>query len=166
MPTESTGINLKEINERIKTAEKKLVAALKKRVSSIDFDFIIKLENEETSLEDKIDELTEAATKADKTIETRDTKATSDDVLSRVYESIRETYKVPENETKTDEQSKPKKTEQNPYKKKVKYKSQNLTQYSKKEQKLIGEIYGIIKAILPHDMAETVVNKIQEELSK
>lgn len=32
---------MKEINERIKTAEKKLVAALKKRVSSIDFDFII-----------------------------------------------------------------------------------------------------------------------------
>jgi len=123
-------------------------------------------QEDKESLEDEIEKLKESVAKAEKKIETRDTKATSDDVLSRVYESIRETYKVPENETKTDEQSKPKKTEQNPYKKKVKYKSQNLTQYSKKEQKLIGEIYGIIKAILPHDMAETVVNKIQEELSK
>ena len=51
-------------------------------------------------------------------------------------------------------------------KKKVKYKSQNLSQYSKKEQKLIGKIYGIIRAILPHDMADVVINKIQEELSK
>ncbi len=30
---------MKDINERIKIAEEKLVAALKKRVSSIDFDY-------------------------------------------------------------------------------------------------------------------------------
>ena len=64
------------------------------------------------------------------------------------------------------EDGEPQIEEKNPYKKKVKYKSQNLSQYSKKEQKLIGKIYGIIRAILPHDMADVVINKIQEELSK
>lgn len=119
------------------------------------------------SLEDKIDELTEAATKADKTIETRDTKEADDDVLSKVYGAIKKTYDIP----KQPEDQKPTSNEdqsngKNPYKTKPKFKAQNLTQYSKKEQKLIGKIYGIIRAILPHDMADVVVNKIQEELSK
>ena len=119
------------------------------------------------ALEEKIEDLTTAVAKADKTIETRDTKEADDDVLSKVYGAIKQTYDVP----KQPEEQKPTPTEEqsdgkNPYKNKPKFKSQNLTQYSKKEQKLIGKIYGIIRAILPHDMADVVVNKIQEELSK
>lgn len=120
-------------------------------------------------LESEIKDLTDAAAKADKTLETRDSKESSDGVLSKVYGAIKKTYDVPEptqpkeKKADTDEESDGGK---NPYKNKVKYKSQNLTQYSKKEQKLIGKIYGIIRAILPHDMADVVVNKIQEELSK
>ena len=88
-------------------------------------------------------------------------------MLSKVYGAIKKTYDIPkqpkdQKPTSNDEQSNGK----NPYKTKPKFKAQNLTQYSKKEQKLIGKIYGIIRAILPHDMADVVVNKIQEELSK
>lgn len=88
-------------------------------------------------------------------------------MLSKVYVAIKQTYDVPkqpeeQNSMPTEEQS----DGNNPYKNKPKLKSQNLTQYSKKEQKLIGKIYGIIRAILPHDMADVVINKIQEELSK
>lgn len=88
-------------------------------------------------------------------------------MLSKVYVAIKQTYDVPkqpeeQNSMPTEEQS----DGNNPYKNKPKFKSQNLTQYSKKEQKLIGKIYGIIRAILPHDMADVVINKIQEELSK
>lgn len=119
------------------------------------------------SLETKIEELTVAAAKAEKTIETREAKEASDDVLSKVYGAIKKTYDIPEQPTElkstTSEESN---NGKNPYKNKMKYKSQNLTQYSKKDQKLIGKIYGIIRAILPHDMADVVVNKIQEELSK
>ena len=85
-------------------------------------------------------------------------------MLSRVYEEIQKIYDVPkQSESVLNEKSA---NSKNPYKSRIKYKSQNLTQYSKKEQKLIGKIYEIIKAILPHDMADIVVNKIQEELSK
>ena len=38
--------------------------------------------------------------------------------------------------------------------------------YSKKEQKLIGRIYTILRSILPHDTASIVIQKIQEELNK
>ena len=47
-----------------------------------------------------------------------------------------------------------------------KYLTQSLSKYGKKEQKLISRIYTIIKSMLPKDMAEMVVKKIQEELSK
>ena len=47
-----------------------------------------------------------------------------------------------------------------------KYLTQSLSKFGKKEQKLISRIYVIIKSILPKDMAEMVVKKIQEELSK
>lgn len=121
------------------------------------------------TLEIKIKDLTAAAEKADKTLETRDSKGSSDDVLTKVYGALRKTYVVSKPDQSKESISG---TEEDPndgkntYKNKVKYKSQNLTQYSKKEQKLIGKIYGIVRAILPHDMADVVINKIQEELSK
>ena len=47
-----------------------------------------------------------------------------------------------------------------------KYLTQNLSKYNKREQKLISKVYSILQAILPKDMADMVVAKIQEELSK
>ena len=46
------------------------------------------------------------------------------------------------------------------------YLTQNLSKYNKREQKLISKVYSILQAILPKDMADMVVAKIQEELSK
>ena len=121
-------------------------------------------------LENKINDLKIAAARADKTLEMRTSKEKSDDVLNKVYSELEKTYKSVPRETSDNKME----SEENeilddiikPYKNKVKYKSQSLSQYSKKEQKLIGKIYGIIRAILPYDMAEVVINKIQEELSK
>lgn len=120
-------------------------------------------------LEAQLDKLKKDAKEADKTIETRESKESSDDVLSKVYKAIKKTYNVPKSKSSVDfnpNNDDALDDEKNPYKNKVKYKSQNLTQYSKKEQKLIGKIYGIIRGVLPHDMADAVINKIQEELSK
>lgn len=47
-----------------------------------------------------------------------------------------------------------------------KYLTQLLSKYGKKEQKLITKIYNIINLILPKDLSDTVINKIQEELKK
>lgn len=49
-------------------------------------------------------------------------------------------------------------------KKRKKYKTQELSKYSKKEQKLITRIYTKIKAVLAKDMADDLINKIQEDL--
>lgn len=48
--------------------------------------------------------------------------------------------------------------------KKKKYKAQELSKYNKREQKLITRIYSKIKELLPKDMAEDLINKIQEDL--
>ena len=48
--------------------------------------------------------------------------------------------------------------------KKKKYKTQELSKYNKREQKLITRIYNKIRKVLPKDMAEDLINKIQEDL--
>lgn len=120
-------------------------------------------------LETRIEQLTADATKAERTIETRETKGAEDEVLAKVFTAIKREYSIPEAPKQIIPQTNTSSNDngdKNPYKNKPKFKAQNLTQYSKKEQKLIGRIYDIIKAILPRDKAELVVNKIQEELSK
>ena len=113
--------------------------------------------------------LEEAALKAEKTVETRDSKEGSDDVLSKVYERLKKDYEV-EKKLDTGSTSVPPSSdnsdEVSQKSGKDKYLTQKLSRYSKKEQKLIGHIYTILRAILPHDTAEIAIQKIQEELSK
>lgn len=126
-------------------------------------------DEDKQALEAKIETQKKAVEKAEKTIETRDKKDHSDDVLTKVYTALKKEYQIPAVETKNISTSNDSNEEVdvNPYKnKKTTYLTQSLSKYSKKEQKLISRIYGIIKAILPYDMATMVVNKIHEELSK
>lgn len=128
-------------------------------------------DEDKQSLESKIETKKKAVEKAEKTIETREKKEQSDDVLSKVYNALKKEYNIStegsQSTSSLTSQYKDDDFEQNPYKnKKTTYLTQSLSKYGKKEQKLISKIYGIIRAILPHDMATVVINKIQEELSK
>jgi len=109
----------------------------------------------EQTLKDKM----KAAEAAKKVIETRDGKEKNDDVLSRVYSALRKDYELPEIKNKEE-------TIPEPEQKGKQYITQSLSKLSKKDQKLVSRIYGIIKAILPRDTADMVITKIQEELSK
>ena len=120
---------------------------------------------EKKTYEEEIKKLNDKAEKADKTIKLRDTKEEDDEVLRKVYDALKKEYgktepKVTVSSVSIQNQG----TTQTPQKQL--YISQNLTQYSKSERKLVGKIYSIINSILPHDMAEVVINKVQEELSK
>lgn len=119
--------------------------------------------------EKKVISLEEAATKAAKTVETRDSKEGSDDVLSKIYNCLKKDYEVEKKENtgvKTKTPSAENSDETTKKGEKDKYLPQKLSQYSKKEQKLIGRIYTILRAILPYDTAAIVIQKIQEELNK
>lgn len=98
--------------------------------------------------------------KANRELDLRKQDADQSQVLKRVFNELEKQYKKLESETKVEQV----KAEES--KKDKKFLSQSLSKYNKHEQKLISQIYGIIKAILPKDMAEMVVAKIQEELSK
>lgn len=104
----------------------------------------------------------EKAEKSVRTIELRRHDAEGNTTLSRVFNELQESYKTDASEISIKE--KKLKEEKNIEEKK--YLTQNLSKYNKKEQKLITRIYTIVKAILPKEMAEMVVAKIQEELSK
>lgn len=118
--------------------------------------------------EKKLHSLENAASKASKTVETRDSKEGTDDVLSKVYSRLKEDYKVKKKVTiekvKTSKDSTNDVDEAEGKNQKDKFLSQKLSKYSRKEQKLIGRIYTILQAILPHDTATIVIQKIQEEL--
>ena len=43
-----------------------------------------------------------------------------------------------------------------------KYKANKLSQLSKKEQKLVGEIYEVIRNVLPPDVVNILIYKIEE----
>lgn len=111
----------------------------------------------------EIEESREKVIKAKKEIENRRKDAANNKVLEKVFNEIQKTYKNNENvdSCKIKENNKKETLEKN-----NKYLTQSLSKYGKKEQKLIARIYAIIKSMLPKDMADMVVKKIQEELSK
>lgn len=117
---------------------------------------------DQAASEQKIEELKKVAEKATKTIETREQKESADHVLGRVYSALRSDY-APSSSEPTVE-TPPQST--SGVEKSKGYLTQSLTKYNRREQKLISKIYSILKAILPHDTAEIVISKIQEELSK
>lgn len=105
----------------------------------------------------------EKAEKSVRTIELREQEAGESDTLNRVFNELKESYRP---DTPVATSVEPFKPEEKNQKEEKKYLTQNLSKYSKREQKLITRIYNILQAILPKDMAEMVVAKIQEELSK
>ena len=96
------------------------------------------------------------AQEANNKLSLRNENAVSNPVLRRVYNQLEEEYKkdfrAPKTERKENEEGK--------------FLSQKLSKLNKQERKLIGKVYSIISKVLPKDEAETLINKIQEELSK
>ena len=118
---------------------------------------------EKEAAKKEIEEGREKVAKAKREIENRRKDAANNEVLGKVFAEIEKTYKSEEIEDTSKSKSEEKQGNSD---KGNKYLTQSLSKYGKKEQKLISRIYAIIKSMLPKDMAEMVVKKIQEELSK
>lgn len=103
---------------------------------------------------EKQEKITQNATRK---LDLRNNNANENPVLRRVFNTLESEYK------KEDEKALTKVINEKIEKK---YMTQSLSKLSKREQKLVSKIYASIKSILPKDMAEIVVTKIQEELSK
>ena len=115
----------------------------------------------------------EKATKAKDILQRQKEKCEGDDVFSRVYNELNKKYpskglKVAEepsnNEFDGNESTAGESTSK--AKKKTSYRTQGLTKYGKKEQKLVSRIYKTIQAVLPPDQATCLIDKIQEDLMK
>lgn len=106
----------------------------------------------------------EKAEKSVRTIELRKQDAAENATLNRVFKEIKESYRPVTSKTLLMLDSSV--LEEKNKKEEKKYLTQNLSKYNKREQKIISKIYYILQAILPKDMADMVIAKIQEELSK
>lgn len=115
--------------------------------------------NDEEDKKNAFDELEKykvATEDATKKLNLRSVNAENNPVYKRVFETLEKEYvkEEPKREIAVED-----KTDK-------KYLTQSLSKLDKKERKLVSRIYAILKDILPKDMAEMVVAKIQEELSK
>ena len=155
--------NLYHYANKVKTSTKKVVdyetkkIAFENKVHSSGF--VSKDDEEKEGRELK--QAKEKAEKARHELELRKKDTKNSKLLARVFEEISATYKTVE---KTDDANDYETQCEKEKSKNQKYLAQSLSRYSKKEQKLIGNIYNIIKKILPQDTAELVIKKIQEEL--
>ena len=146
----------------VRSAQKQLAACQQKekdyqqKLSS--GGFVDKAERE--SLEQELEEDRALAEKAKVKIEKRKQDAEGNDTLKRVFDDIERSFKNVNADEATSS------GEYNSSKKKQKYITQGLSKLNSKEQKLVSRIYRIIKSILPKDMAELVIAKVQEELGK
>lgn len=105
-------------------------------------------------------------------------KSAKNPLYNKVFNMIKEDFQKKDIESNTPEiaQQNVIKTTSTPIKKnntntiqeksikKKKYIAQELSKYNKREQKLITRIYSKIKELLPKDMADDLIDKIQEDL--
>ena len=101
----------------------------------------------------KLDKIKENAEKAEKRLKRIEEYAEDDDALRR-FVDYRQNNK-PETKKKPKEQERKNNGK--------KYKSNKLSKLSKQEQKLVGEIYEVIRMILPPDLQKVLIYKIEEK---
>lgn len=128
--------------------------------------------NKEEEIEKK-KELENEQIKLKKILKARDKlkeKASQSEILSKIYNIYAKDFAEKNNklQEKVSLANNNKELESNKSlnNKKKKYKTQELSKYTKREQKLITRIYLKIKEVLAKDMAEDLINKIQEDLKR
>ncbi|WP_446008179.1 ATP-binding protein [Candidatus Electrothrix sp.] len=108
---------------------------------------------------DKLDKIRENAEKAKKQLKRIEQHAEDNETLARFVQ-----YRSSNNTEKKNTES-PKKNKGNSSEKKSngkKYKANKLSKLSRKEQKLVGEIYEVIRTILSPDLQNVLIYKIEE----
>ena len=114
--------------------------------------------NHERNEKDKLEQAKEKAGVGQKEFEKIEKKAEENEALKKIISHRRRTIEK-EKDGKDSECA----NDENSKKSKKKYKSNKLSKLSKKEQKLIGEVYEVISTILPPDLADVLIYKIQEK---
>ena len=156
--------NLYHYASKLRSAQRTLATYRKK-----ENEYVSKLSNagfidesEKQAAEKEIEDDRARVQKAEREIANRKKDTESNDVYGQVFTAIEKAY-APEDDEAV-QTSLQELQEQN--KGKHKYLTQTLSSFSKKEQKLISRIYGIIKSILPPDMADPIIKRIQENLKQ
>lgn len=118
-------------------------------------------EKDKEKAQKELEAAKERADKGIRTIELREQDAANSETLTRVFNELKESYRpIGDEPAEKEVEEKIEKKEEK------KYLAQNLSKYNTRERKLITRVYTILQDILPKDMAQMVVAKIQEELSK
>lgn len=113
--------------------------------------------SESTEFESKLDKQKEEADKALKIIEKYRDKSKTNDTLGKIL-----TKTVGHDEKELTKKIDSPKTDITKHK--IKYQTEQLSKLSKKEQKLVSEIFEEIRKILPPDLSKNLIDKITDKL--
>jgi molecular chaperone HtpG len=116
--------------------------------------FVSKTEFNE--FQEKLDKSKEKADKAIRTLDKIEEKARDNTVLGKILKRSVDDDKRSISTTE--------KADSSNGKVKVKWQTEKLSRLSKKEQKLVSEVYEVIRTVLPPDLAQNVINKISDKL--
>lgn len=116
--------------------------------------FVSKTEFNE--FKEKLDKSKEKASKAIRTLDKIEEKAKCNTVLDKILKRSVDDDKrsIPTSDSDDSLNGKVK----------VKWQTEKLSKLSKKDQKLVSEIYEVIRTVLPPDLAQNVINKINDKL--
>ena len=143
----------------LNSATKKIESFQKKKK-----EFLDKEQNEEflspdheSDERENLEKAKDVARKGEEIFAKIEKRAEDDEILRRIVKYRRDGINTEEAEAQIDENQ-----NGNGCKKK-KYKSNKLNKLNKKEQKLIGDIYDIIRTVLSPDLADNLIYKIEEK---
>lgn len=114
-------------------------------------------------IDDQLQEINKAKQKSlegKKEIEKSQKKYDGEGALSDIFKHIKGKYEEPIKELENIAEESPSSIE------KKKHFASNIKGYSKKEKKLLGEVFKIISNLLPPNEANELISKIKEELNK
>lgn len=116
---------------------------------------------EEKNVREQLKDKKKKAERAKRELELRKAEAVNNPFLTKIFKAISQKNKtnhkpdkiiipdIPDTENKDQ-----------------RFLTQNLSKLTKKEQRLIRDVFGVIKKVLPKDEADILIKKIQEELNK
>lgn len=114
--------------------------------------------NHEEEEKQKLDKIEKEAVEAENKIKKIEERAEENEPLKKLVDRRKKGLENKKNQDKPENELKNSK-------KKKKYKSHKLSALNRKEQKLIGEVYEVIRTILTPDLAENLILKIEEKFS-
>lgn len=123
-------------------------------------------EREKLKIEHELEQKKAENDKAQKTIDKLKIKTADNEPFGKVLKAIEKKYKRKIQEEGLENEKSDRNTSNKQTNKKITFVVDDLSKLNAKQRKLVSKIYSVINEVLPPDLSENLIKKIQDELNK